>query len=184
MQRLLISRQELQDTTSAKLLTACRRQWEAFGMTREEAQAIVETWKPDLLDRPGFLVLSRMPAKAYDAMFPLKIMPPPDEVIRAGVVFDTLPGESARLTWLPAVKTKLDKMASDLARGDCQAREAARKGLLALGELASPFVAQLAESKDPEVRAAAEEFQRVLRADKVVMPAFRKDPPAPQRGRR
>jgi len=175
-----IARQDFEqsDGDPAKLLIACRKQWEAFGMTSEEARAIVETWKPDLLDKTGFLVISRMPARAYDAMFPLKITPQPDEVVRAGVVFDTLPGEDARLSWLPGIQAKLEKLAGDLARGDYPAREAARKSLVTFGDLAAPFVARLAESKDPEVRAAADEFQRAMRESRIVMPAHRKKRPA------
>ena len=52
----------------AKLLGACAAQWQSLGMTEAESQAIVETWKPDLLDRPGMLVISRIPAALYDQM--------------------------------------------------------------------------------------------------------------------
>jgi hypothetical protein len=175
-----LARKEIEAAGSdaAKLLAACRAQWEAFGMTQEEARAIVETWKPDLLGRTGFLVISRLPAKAYDAMFPLKITPRPDQIVRAGVVFDTLPGEAARLGWLPGVRARLEQVANDLARGDYPTRVAARKRLLECGELASGFVAQLTESKDPEVRDAVAEYQRAMRTDNVVMPAFMKKPPA------
>jgi hypothetical protein len=175
-----LSRKEIEsaDGDAAKLLAACRAQWEAFGMTREEAQAIVETWKADLLEKTGFLVISRMPAKAYDAMFPLKITPAPDQVVRAGVIFDTLPGEESRLVWLPGIEAQLRKIADDLARGEPVVRAAAVKQLLARGELAGGLAAQLAKSDDPEARAAAAEFQRAMRAERVVMPAFLKQPQA------
>src|SRR5262249_24907814 len=58
---------------SAALLDACRRQWQAYGMTKEEATAIVDVWKTELLQTKGFLLISRMPETYYRAMFPLSI---------------------------------------------------------------------------------------------------------------
>jgi hypothetical protein len=165
---------------AAKLLAACRVQWEAFGMTKDEAKAIVETWKPDLLDRTGFLVISRIPSKVYDGIFPLEIKPEPDQIVRAGVIFDTLPGEATRLVWLPGLQAMFDKLLQELTADEFKVRMAARKRLVGCGELAAPFVERLIESRDPEVLDAVKEFQSVMKAARVIMPAFHRPNPEGQ----
>ena len=57
------------------VLKSARDCWESFGMTSEEAEAIVDTWKTDILGRPGFLLISRMPSEIYAQMFPLTVTP-------------------------------------------------------------------------------------------------------------
>jgi len=170
------------DGDAEKLLAGCRAQWESFGMTREEARAIVETWKPDLLTRTGFLVAARIPTGVYDSLFPLEIKPKPDEVVRAGVVFDTLPGEGARLDWLPGLQATLEQLARDLTGEEYEMRMAARKRLADLGDLAELFAEKLAKSPDAEVRNAVEEYREKLRTGSLVMPARLKDQGPLRRG--
>ena len=158
-----------------KLLGACRAQWQSFGMTAEEARAIVETWKPDLLGRPGFLVAARMPAEFYARMFPLEIVPKPDELVRAGAVFDTLPGQPARLGWLPALEKTLEKWAGELAAEDYATREAARSRLASVGDLAEPFLKRLAaEARDAEVGASAKALLELLKPRAMTLPTHGK----------
>ncbi len=157
-----------------KLLAACRAQWRAFGLTGEEAAAIVETWRPDLLGKTGFLVAARVPSKTYDAIFPLKVTPKPDELVRAGVVFDTLPGEDARLNWLPAIEETMKKWAKDLASEEFKVREAARKRFSAAGDLARPFLQKLTKSSDDEVRSSATNLLKGLEPGVVTLPVHGK----------
>ncbi len=157
-----------------KLLAACRAQWRAFGLTGEEAAAIVETWRPDLLGKTGFLVAARVSSKTYDAIFPLKVTPKPDELVRAGLVFDTLPGEDARLGWLPALEGTMKEWAEDLASEEFKVRDAARKRFAAAGDLAKPFLQKLAKSSDAEVRSSASNLLKDLEPGVVALPVHGK----------
>jgi hypothetical protein len=158
------------DGDAEKLLAACRTQWESFGMTKEEARAIVETWKPDLLNKVGFLVAARAPAETYERMFPLTITPKPDQLVRAGLFFDTLPGEEARAQWLPAVERTFEKWAGELGHNEFAVREAARRRFADMGDLARGFIEKLTRATDPEVRSSAERLIEELKSGTVVVP--------------
>jgi hypothetical protein len=140
-------------------------------MTPEEVRAIVETWKPDLLDRQGVLVASRVPVAVYERMFPLTVSPKPDELVRAGVVFDVLPGEAGRLEWLPAIAATFRKWAADLAADKYEVREEAMKRFKGAGDLAESFLEKLVKSDDAEVANRAQSLLEELRSGGVVMPA-------------
>lgn len=160
-----------------KLLAAARSQWESFGMTKEEAKAIVEVWKDDLLHHPGFLVISRMPEELYEKMFPLTVEPKPDRVIRAGVVLDSLPGDQRRIAWLPTLQEKMDAVAKDWAEEDFEKREGASTFFARLGDMAEPFLLELAKkSKDAEVRARAEALLKGLQPKKEAEPNAVEEP--------
>ena len=139
------------------ILAACRAQWEAFGMSPVEARMIVEVWREDLLTRPGFLVITRMSPADYAEMFPLTITPTPDQLVRVGLVFDTLPKipAAARLAWLPRLAAAMQGWAKDLAGEGGPQRTAAIAGLAKAGDLASPLLDELRAGSDLRVRAAA-----------------------------
>ncbi|MCW8132867.1 MAG: hypothetical protein KIS92_21145 [Planctomycetota bacterium] len=137
------------------LLAACRSQWEAYGMTREEARAIVEVWKPDLLGAQGFLLVSRMSTQVFDKLFPLEIEPKPASVVRAPVVFDTLPGVEGRLAWVPGLRKLMDAWGKDLGHEEFAVREKAYQAFRRTGDLAEPVLKELAQSADPTVAAEA-----------------------------
>lgn len=137
------------------LLAACRSQWEAFGMTADEARGIVEVWKPDLLGAPGIMVISRMPVPVFDKLFPLEISPKPSSVVRAPVVFDTLPGVAGRMEWLPGLKKQMDAWGKDLGHEEFEVRDKASRAFRRLGDLAQPVLEDLAKSQDPTVSAEA-----------------------------
>jgi len=158
-------------TEAEKLLSAARAQWESFGMTKAEARAIVEVWKTDLLEHPGFLVISRMPEELYGKMFPLTVTPAPVRTVRAGVVFDTLPGEAERLAWLPKLKETMAAKAKDLAHEDFEQRKKATDYIARLGDLARPFLEDLkAQTPDVETRAAAEALLKHLEPGSYDLP--------------
>jgi hypothetical protein len=152
------------------ILSACRAQWEAFGMTPVEAQMIVEVWREDLLGRPGFLVISRMSPADYEAMFPLTITPKPDQLVRVGLVFDTLPTVSAtvRLSWLPRLSAEMKRWAADLAGADGPQRSAAISGLAKARDLALPVLHQLLSGTDLRARAAALDLLGRLRLPTLI----------------
>ena len=154
------------DASGEALLAACRAQWESYGMTREEAAAMVEVWKEDILKTEGFLMISRMPEAYYRAMFPLSVTPQPDEIVRAGVVFDTLPDEKLRLKWMPKLEAKLEKLATDLKDDEFNVRDNAQKSLTRYGELAKELLTRTEKSDDAEARAAARKLLEKLKPQK------------------
>jgi hypothetical protein len=162
------------DASGAALLDACRRQWQAYGMTKEEAAAIVDVWKTDLLQTKGFLMTSRMPETFYRAMFPLSITPEPAETVRAGVVFDTLSGEEARLKWIPKLESTIAKVCGDLKDDEFAVREKAQTELKRFGDLAKACLTRTSNSDDAEARSSANRLLERLK------PRAPKSPPQPQ----
>ncbi|MCW8132868.1 MAG: hypothetical protein KIS92_21150 [Planctomycetota bacterium] len=146
------------------LLAAARAQWESFGMTREEAAAIVEIWKSDLLASRGFLVVSRMPGKVFDAIFPLEVLPKPDALVRAGVVFDAVPGEAERIGWLPELKKDMAAWSKQLEDENFEVRDRAVRAFAQVGDLAAPVLEALAKSEDPNVSTPAKRLLANLQA--------------------
>jgi hypothetical protein len=139
-------------------------------MSGAEAKAIVETWKPDLLKKTGFLVVARLPAELYDKTFRLLIAPKPDELVRAGVIFDALPGDDERLDWLPALKTQMRTWVKDLTSEDFEIRKQAATRFLRYGDLARPFLLELAKADDAEIRNSAAELLVKLKPATLDLP--------------
>lgn len=133
----------------------CERQWQSFGLTKEEAHAIVETWREDLTTRYGFLLISRMPEDLYGKMFPLTVTPRPERIVRAGAVFDTLAGQDARAAWLPNLKADLEAWAKDLRSEEYEVRAKAQASIAQTDTLAKPLLENLAAGADLESAAAA-----------------------------
>ena len=150
----LIAEGEFGEWAEETIVKNCRQQWSALGMSETESSAIVEIWKKDLVNRLGVLVISPMPRELYDAMFPITIDPMPDELVRAGLVFDTLPGQESRSAWLPGLSAHLRKLGLQLTSGDD-----AERAFLSAGDLAAEILIELAESKDPELRRKAQSLQ-------------------------
>jgi len=143
-------------SSADRVLVACAEQWKSFGMTAPEADAIDAVWREDLLKPQRFLLISRMPPKLYDAMFPLTVTPPPVELVRVGMVFDALDDQGERAVWFPGLNEKLIKAAVDLASDDFKQREAASRELARWGSLARGVLEKLARSEDAEVRGRAQ----------------------------
>jgi hypothetical protein len=153
--------------TDHAVLAAAQSQWQAYGLTKEESAAIVETWKPDLLGTLGFLVISRMPPPLYEQMFPLTVTPTPNETVRVGVVFDTLPGCKERLSWLPELKKLFEKWGQDLGGSNTKAREAAAATLARQGDLARPVIEDLVQRESATLKAEAAKLLEALKPQKV-----------------
>jgi len=170
--KLDLKRTELEQAPgdADKLLDAARAQWLAFGLTKEESAAIVESWKPDLTKHVGLMVIARLPAPLYEKMFPLEVTPKPKEIVRAGVIFDTLPGSTERMAWLPGLKAKLDGIAKDLSADEFGRRTSAKSALAAHGELISGYLMELTKSDDLEVRNAAKSLLEGLKPKQDLAP--------------
>ncbi|MBI4606363.1 MAG: hypothetical protein HY721_30730 [Planctomycetes bacterium] len=59
----------------------------AEGLTREEATALVDVWRPELLAAEGLRVLTVLPRWLYDAVLPIEVVPAPVELVRVGVLW-------------------------------------------------------------------------------------------------
>jgi hypothetical protein len=152
-----LPRKTLEDSPGSEdeIVRICHKQWEQCGLTAEESTAVVETWKPDLLHRLGFILISLMPADAYEEMFPLTITPKPDKLVRVGMVFDTLPGENERLGWLPGMRKSLEPLIQELSNDDFDVRRKAEEKMVAKGDILRPLLEELSQSKDAELRERA-----------------------------
>ncbi len=147
-----------------------------FGLSGPEARALVDAWKTDLTTRLGFLIISRLPALDYDKIFPLTITPRPAETLRVGLIFDTLPAQDARASWLPNLAPILDSLGQLLASDDFPTREQAAKHLASYGDLAKPYLQSLLTNKDPEVARAATILLEQLTPKPTTQPASAGEP--------
>lgn len=130
---------------------AAEQQWLSFGMTEEEATMIVSVWADDLWENRGFLVVSRMPPKIYDAhVFPIDIEPKPDELVRAAVIFDTMPGVAGRVGWLPKLRPQILELLGGLGSANPLVREKATSGIAMYGDLAREVLEEVAGEGDIE----------------------------------
>lgn len=145
-----------------EVLAWAKRQWQEMGMTEEEARAIVLAWRPDLLETAGFLVIARMPSDLYERMFPLAIAPEPDELVRVGLVFDTVGGQDSRSAWLPGLRARMEEWSAGLTAPDFRQRREAANRFARLGDLARPYLRTLANDPDPARAMAAAELLREL----------------------
>ena len=175
------SRDKFEPWNDEELLAYCRKQWEVCGMTPEEAESIVGCWRDELLKKPGFLLVSRVPEAIYEKVFPLQMKPKPTELRRACLVFDTLPGNDARRHWLPNIRKESEAIVAGLAEDGFKERMAARSKLLAMGEIATPFVNELLadSATDPQSRIAASNIRRILAESQVCVPPKMRDNPNP-----
>jgi hypothetical protein len=105
-----------------------------------------------------------MPEEIYDRMFPLEIVPPPDEVVRAALVFDTLDGAKARAQWLPGLAATLRSTGENLASEEFATRAKAQAAFRAVGDLSLEILSEFSRSDDPEVRGAARELAAEIEA--------------------
>lgn len=165
-----IAKADVKRWTDEKVLDASRRQWSALGMSEAEASHITKVWKEDLLVRLGVLLIAPMPRPLYDKMFPIEILPKPDEMVRAGLVFDTLEGQQERIGWLPALPATLRKVGQNLASPEFSVRTKSRNAFLATADLGLGILAELAKSENPEIRVIAEDLAGVIRSGEDLGP--------------
>jgi hypothetical protein len=58
----------------------------AAGLSESEAAGLIDCWRPQLFRTPGSRFLLLMTAGDYDALCPIRIDPPPTELVRVGLV--------------------------------------------------------------------------------------------------
>ena len=154
-QKSSIAPSDLDSVGEAPTLASAKSQWTAMGMSDQEAAAIVTAWRGDLIGTVGVMVCGRMPDSVYGKMFPLAVVPRPDELVRVGMVFDVLPGQDGRLAWLPGLRPAMTKIAADLSAPDFRQRDAATRQFARMGDLARPFLKELESGDNAEASRAA-----------------------------
>jgi hypothetical protein len=71
----------------------------AAGLTKPEATALVEIWRPEFFETAGTRVLSILPRWIYDLALPIEILPTPGELERVGVAW----AEGSDLPFAPPI---------------------------------------------------------------------------------
>ena len=139
-----------------ELLELCREFWLQTGLTATETDAVVDIWSSDLADTPGFLMLSTLPRKTYDVIFPIEIDPVPSELVRVGVIIDTLQGQPDRGAWLDRLQPKIEAWGEQLGSDDFTVRDQATRQLLRLSDIANTQLLRWKRHQDAEVAGRAE----------------------------
>lgn len=143
-------------------LAAVEAQWRAAGLSELEAKAAVDVWREELLHRPGFLLISRMSPEQYEKAFPLTVNPEPAERVRAGMLFDTVADQKERASWLVNLDMAVAQWVRQYSEGDATRRSGIVRKLKAAGELAQPFLTELAKDSDVTLAKAAGELAKQL----------------------
>ncbi|MEM9195219.1 MAG: hypothetical protein AAGF12_38960, partial [Myxococcota bacterium] len=63
---------------------------QARGLSAREARSLLETWRDDLFRSGEARAIYFIPRDAYDRMLPVRIDPIPEELVRVGLVIETL----------------------------------------------------------------------------------------------
>ena len=131
------------------ILQVCRQQWQRAGMTQAESEAIVNTWKPDILGTQGLLCLYTVPRSIYDAMFPITIDPKPDQLVRVGMIFDRVGYEGTQLQSLPRLTQKIERICAELnsPTHSGERNQQARAEFCALRNFSEPLIATKLQSE-------------------------------------
>lgn len=130
---------------------------EESGLYAKEARAMVNTWRTSYFTSDGIRILFVLPQSWTDAFIPMKISPPPDELVRVMV------GRLELLT-LEREREASDAI-SRLSSPDADVREAAFNVLREQGRYVEPIVRRtLQTSTDEQVRALC---RRLLLTDFV-----------------
>lgn len=155
------------------VLAQCRNQWIDCGMTAEEAEGIVASWRDELLDVPGMLLISQIPDEIYSRIFPIHISPKPSELKRACMIFDTLAGQSERKHWMPKLSAQCEVLSAKLVHGSAEEREEAQGKFLLKGEVVSPYLEEILGRSDVEAaaRKATAKIKRLVTTPPICAPA-------------
>jgi hypothetical protein len=143
---------------------ALHKQLVGAGLFVDEAQSLVDQWKKELFETPGLSLSYRLPQGEYEARLPLTITPPPESVVRVGLI------HHGHLE--PDFADQVLELVKQLDSPRFAVRDAALKKLTAIGPAAIVQLQRLRERKDLSVevreridvlvkkRSAKEAFER------------------------
>lgn len=119
--------------------------FEAAGLNRDEAQAVVEIWTPEWLRADGARVLCFVPRATYDEFLPIELAPAPRKLERVLV---------AHVECLdPALEADVRRWIADLSNDSLDVRDEAAQRLRKLGPLAHDAIRRAADAAaDPDVQ--------------------------------
>jgi hypothetical protein len=129
----------------------------ASGLFRKEAQAMVNTWESSYFKTDGIRVLFVLPQAWTDRFIPMRVTPPPEQIVRVMV---------GRIELLDAARERQAEAAiRDLASPSARSRERAFEQLRAEGRYVEPIVRRAQRtSSDDQVRTLS---RRLLLSDFV-----------------
>ena len=104
---------------------------------------MVNTWKDSWFEEDGLRVLYSLPPSWTDRTLPLRLDPPPRELVRVMV------GRAEVLT--PALEQKLSDALVKARQGDAQAREEVLDEFKKLGRFAEPALRLATKGANPEI---------------------------------
>lgn len=135
--------------TTYELCDAMTRALVRAGLYELEARAMIKTWRQSWFEEPGMRVFYILPRKITDAVLPLTISPPPDELVRVLV---------GRLEFLPQTcERTVEDAVRTLLADDTAAHPAARQTVTLYGRFAEAALRRVAAAAaDAAVRARAE----------------------------
>jgi hypothetical protein len=114
----------------------------AAGLTKPEAEALVDTWHQELFQHQGLTLLYRVPQATYDALLPLTATPAPRHRVRVGLmVHEHLE---------PTVTADVNALVDRLAKAAEADRPALMDQLKAYGGAAFPVLRARLAANDPE----------------------------------
>lgn len=134
-----------------KLARGVERALQASGLTRDEAQAMVETWSSSYFRTEGLRVLYVLPQRFTDEVLPLDVQPAPRECVRV------LVGRLECLT--PEVELEVEDALHQLVHGSESEREAAAQRISKHQRFLEPILRAIQPRiSDPQTLAKLEEW--------------------------
>src|SRR6185436_4274418 len=91
-------------------------------------------------------------------------------IVSAGVVFDTLTGQTERGAWLPGLAARMELWRKELRDEEYAVRAKAIQSFAQLGDLARPFLEALPPSADLEESTAARNLLQRLEPREMLQP--------------
>lgn len=125
-----------------------------LGLGTVEVDHVLRILKQSALREDQATVIYRLDPAVLDGLLPLDVAPPPQKVIRVGLV--VVQGLD------PAVEEKVAGLIEQLADRSWKVREEAQGAIQEIGPAAVPKLKEALKSKDPEVVFRAEQLLEVL----------------------
>ena len=136
------------------------------GLNLDEAQSLIDVWRPGLFERPGISIIHRIPQKTYDKWIPLHLNPKPENMIRVGLV--------VHQNLEPELNEEITKLIGQLGSKVYKVREKAQRDLHAIGGAAMKSIKAAAKHDDPEIADRANRLIKQLDVEKLLDTAMKR----------
>ena len=130
------------------------------GLHVDEAQSLIDVWRPGLFERPGISIIHRISQKTYDEWIPLHLNPQPENMVRVGLV--------VHQNLEPELDEEITKLIGQLGSKVYKVREQAQRDLHAIGGAAMKSIKAAAKHDDPEIADRANRLIKQLDVEKLL----------------